>query len=72
MSINNEIQVEAKSNKLKIYDNNSNLVNINHEDCYDPSYRGKVWCKECVPCCIIEGWTSENHDIDEFYQGYDL
>ncbi|PKY47675.1 hypothetical protein RhiirA4_465622 [Rhizophagus irregularis] len=22
--------------------------------------------KECVPYCIIEGWTNNNHDIDEF------
>ena len=65
MSINNEIQVEAKSNKLKISNNDSDLVNINHENCYDPD-NNKVWCKECVPRCIIEGWTSENHDIDEF------
>src|SRR5579871_6908947 len=26
----------------------------------------KPWCKECVSCCIIEGWTSENNDVDEF------
>src|SRR5581483_657741 len=69
MSINNEIQIESEFNKLKISDNNSNLVNINHENCYDPD-NYKFWCKECVPCCIIkdiiEGWTSENHDIDEF------
>ena len=32
---------------------------INHEDC-DP------WCKECVPSCIIEGWTSGNSEIDNF------
>ncbi|RIA79949.1 hypothetical protein C1645_839578 [Glomus cerebriforme] len=38
---------------------------INHENCYNPD-DNKPWCRECVPRCIIEGWTSENHDIDEF------
>src|ERR1700722_20295669 len=65
MSINNEIQVESEFNKLNISDEVS--VTTNHENCYksdDPPY--KVWCKECVPRCLVEGWTSENHDIDEF------
>ena len=26
----------------------------------------RPWCKDCVPHCIIEGWTSENAEIDEF------
>jgi hypothetical protein len=40
-------------------------VGFNHENCYKPKDK-KLWCKECVPCCIIEGWTSGNSDIDEF------
>ena len=24
------------------------------------------WCKECVPSCLIEGWTSGNSEIDHF------
>src|ERR1051325_5447690 len=36
-----------------------------HENCYQPE-NDKVWCRECVPSCIIEGWTSENSEIDEF------
>ena len=58
MSINNEIQVESEFNKLNI--SNEVSVTTNHENCYkpyDPPF--KVWC-------IVEGWTSENHDIDEF------
>ena len=35
------------------------MVTGNHEEC-------RPWCKECVPHCIIEGWTSENAEIDEF------
>ena len=40
-------------------------ANINHENCYNP-YGEKFWCKECVPSCIIEGWTSGNSEIDDF------
>ncbi|CAB5321677.1 unnamed protein product [Rhizophagus irregularis] len=40
-------------------------MNSNHENCYKPKDK-KLWCKECVPRCIIEEWTSENSDIDEF------
>src|ERR1051325_7133935 len=57
----NETLIESEFNKLNIFDNS---VNINHENCYQPP--GKLWCKECVPSCIIEGWTSGNSEIDEF------
>ncbi|EXX53720.1 uncharacterized protein OCT59_004799 [Rhizophagus irregularis] len=57
-----EIQIESKFIELNISDGN---VDINHENCYNSSNK-KPWCKECVPRCIIEGWTSENNDIDEF------
>ncbi|GES80899.1 kinase-like domain-containing protein [Rhizophagus clarus] len=50
-----EIQIESEFNKLDISD-------TDHENC-------QPWCKECVPHCIIEGWTSENNDIDEFIKG---
>ncbi|RGB27749.1 hypothetical protein C1646_377941 [Rhizophagus diaphanus] len=26
----------------------------------------KLWCKECDPYCMIEGWTSGNLSIDKF------
>src|SRR5579862_5471388 len=73
MNINNDteneaqIPLESEFDKLNISDKDSSSVNINHENCYkpdEPDY--KPWCKECVPCCIIEGWTSENTEIDEF------
>ena len=55
MSINNdegnETPIESEFDKLNI--------SINHENCY-------LWCKECVPSCIIEGWTSGNSEIDNF------
>ena len=64
MSVNNdkenETQIESEFSKLNI----SDLVTINHENCYQPG--NKLWCKECVPSCIIEGWTSGNSEIDNF------
>ncbi|UZO11832.1 uncharacterized protein OCT59_003388 [Rhizophagus irregularis] len=64
MSCNNEdeIQIESEFNTLSISNRNSI---INHENCYRPN-DDKLWCKECVPRCIIEGWTSGNNGIDEF------
>ena len=56
-----------KENDAKIslnIDKDSNPVDVNHENCYRPPE--KLWCKECVPSCIIEGWTSGNSEIDEF------
>ncbi|UZO13214.1 uncharacterized protein OCT59_004718 [Rhizophagus irregularis] len=51
--------------KIKQLVSKFNKLNIDHKNCYNPS-DDKPWCKKCVPRCIIEGWTSENHDIDEF------
>ena len=41
-----------------------NLVTNDHKNCYQPPE--KLWCKECVPSCLIEGWTSGNAEIDHF------
>jgi len=61
MSINNdkesETPIDSEFSKL-------NLETINHDNCYQPYI--KPWCKECVPSCIIEGWTSGNSEIDNF------
>src|SRR4051812_6439638 len=68
MSLNNdkenETQIEFEFNKLNIFNKGLNLVTINHENCYHPPK--KLWCKECVPSCIIEGWTSGNSEVDKF------
>ena len=60
----NEMEIPEFDN-LIISDKNSNSENINHKNCYRPD-NGKLWCKECVPSCIIEGWSSGNSEIDEF------
>jgi hypothetical protein len=58
-------QVLSKFNIPSIFNKDSKSVKINHQDCYDPKNK-KFWCKECVPRCIIEGWTSGNDDFDNF------
>src|SRR5947207_15454801 len=63
-----KVTIESEFNKLNVSDNNSNPVNTNHKIC---SYCNKpfieeLWCKKCDPYKIIEGWTSENPDIDKF------
>ena len=52
----NENSIQSEFNKLNI--------SINHENCCRPPK--KLWCKECVPSCIIEGWASGNSEIDNF------
>src|SRR5688572_4936188 len=61
MSINNdkvsEMPIDSEFSKL-------NLVTNDHDNCYKPPE--KLWCKECVPSYLIEGWTSGNSEIDNF------
>ena len=65
MSSNKDNKIEIPEfDNLIISDKNSNSENINHKNCYQHS--DKIWCKECVPSCIIEGWSSGNSEIDEF------
>ncbi|UZO13290.1 uncharacterized protein OCT59_004793 [Rhizophagus irregularis] len=59
-----QIPIESEFNKLNVSDKISNPSN-NHKKCYRPKYK-KLWCRECAPCCIIEGWTSDNKYIDKF------
>src|SRR3954447_4744253 len=54
--------------KINILDKDSNPINSSHKNC---SYCNKpfieiLWCKECDPYNIIEGWTSGNPGIDKF------
>ena len=46
----------------------SNSVNADHKNCSycNNPFTEELWCKECDPCKIIEGWTSGNSDIDKF------
>ena len=47
--------------------NKLTIINkVNHKNCCNPDEDCYSWCKECVPRELIEGWTSENYNIDEF------
>ena len=55
-SYENEFAFEF--NRLNISDNNCSYCN--------KQFIEGLWCKDCDPFRIIEGWTSENPDIDKF------
>jgi hypothetical protein len=54
--------METEFNKLNISDGDSNHINCSY--CNKP-FTEELWCKECDPYRIMEGWTSENPDIDK-------
>src|ERR1043165_9937353 len=60
--------IESEFNKLNILDKNFNLASIIHKNCFycNEPFTEELWCKKCDPYKIIEGWTSENPDIDKF------
>ena len=62
------VTIESEFNKLNILDKNFNLASIIHKNCSycNEPFTEELWCKKCDPYKIIEGWTSENHDIDKF------
>src|ERR1043165_8058295 len=41
------------------------ISNDNCSYCNKP-FAEELWCKECDPRGMIEGWTSGNHDVDAF------
>ena len=66
MSINDHENnpMETEFNKSNISDRDSD-ANKNCLHC-DKPFTEKLWCKECDPFRIVEGWTSGNPDIDKF------
>ncbi|RGB38151.1 kinase-like domain-containing protein [Rhizophagus diaphanus] len=52
--------METEHSKLKISDNHKNCSYCNKP------FTEELWCKECDPYRIIEGWTSGNSVIDKF------
>ncbi|GET66152.1 kinase-like domain-containing protein [Rhizophagus irregularis DAOM 181602=DAOM 197198] len=72
MNKENETRVSTESKELNISDKNSN---INLENCCyycNKPFIKELWCEECDPFRMVEGWTSGNNDIDRFYQRYNL
>ncbi|GBB85373.1 hypothetical protein RclHR1_11920004 [Rhizophagus clarus] len=66
------LKIKSLFNKLNISNKNSDKVsklkNINHGNCSycNKPFTEELWCKECDPFRMIEGWTSGNNDIDKF------
>ena len=62
MSVNDSKnnQIETEFNKLNISDVNKNCLRC------DKPFTEELWCRECDPFRIVEGWTSGNPDIDNF------
>jgi len=59
MDDKNETQaIESEFNKLNVSDNNCSYCN--------KQFTEKLWCKECDPLRIIEGWTSGNPNVDKY------
>src|SRR3954453_10841672 len=54
----------TKFSKLNISDKET----VNTKNCLycNNSFTEELWCKECDPFRIMEGWTSGNPDIDKF------
>ncbi|UZO26768.1 uncharacterized protein OCT59_018981 [Rhizophagus irregularis] len=61
--LNNKTQIPIESEL-----SDSDIVGPNHKNCSycNQPFIEEVWCKTCDPYKIIEGWTSENPDIDKF------
>ncbi|CAB5379888.1 unnamed protein product [Rhizophagus irregularis] len=58
--------METEFSKLNISGGDSNHKNCSY--CNKP-FTEELWCKECDPFGIIEGWTSGNSDIDKLIKG---
>src|SRR5438045_8634479 len=56
-----KVTIESEFNKLNVSD-------TDHKNCSycNKPFTEELWCKECDPRKIIEGWTSGNTDIDKF------
>src|SRR5438128_1039131 len=63
-----QVPIESKFNKLNVSDRDSNPVITIHKSCSycNKPFTEKLWCKECDPRHMIEGWSSGNPDIDKF------
>ncbi|POG65766.1 uncharacterized protein OCT59_017761 [Rhizophagus irregularis] len=68
-------KLKSLFNKLNVSNKDSNSINaneaslnINHKNCSycNKPFTKKLWCKECDPHRMIEGWTSGNNDVDKF------
>ena len=63
----NNKTIETEFTKLNISNRDSNPVITNNNCSYcNKPFTEKLWCKECDPFHMIEGWSSGNPVIDKF------
>ena len=60
MSVNEHETMETEFNKLNISNNHKNCSYC------DKPFTEELWCEECDPFRIMEGWSSGNSVIDKF------
>ncbi|GBB89795.1 hypothetical protein RclHR1_01660014 [Rhizophagus clarus] len=58
--------MEIEYNKLTIPDKDTDSVNTKNCSYCNKPFNKELWCKVCDPFRMMEGWTSENLDIDKF------
>jgi serine/threonine protein kinase len=58
--------METKFSKLNISDKDTDTVNTKNCSYCNKLFTEELWCKECDPRKVIEGWSSGNPDIDKF------
>jgi hypothetical protein len=60
--------LKKKNKKETKFDRLNESTSYSHKNCAycDKPLTEELWCKECDPRCIMEGWTSGNPDIDKF------
>jgi len=60
--------IESEFNKLNISNKDSNPINTNYKNLShcNNQFTEELWCKDCEPLRMVEGWTSGNPDIDKF------
>ena len=64
-----KVTIEFVSKNLNVSDKDCNSVmTINHKTCSqcNKPFIKELWCKECDPFRMIEGWTSGNLSVDKF------
>src|SRR4051794_29214616 len=58
--------MESEFDKLNISDKHTDTLNTKNCSYCNKPFTEELWCKECDPFRIMEGWTSGNPDIDKF------
>src|ERR1043165_9678048 len=61
-----QVQMESEFSKLNISDSKPVITNNKNCSYCNQPFILELWCTECDPFRVIEGWSSGNPDIDRF------